>query len=687
MKIRTDFVTNSSSSSFVFFGFYSPELLSYLQELIDRGFTYRHNGKETMATDGWITSYTGYKKTAVVDALTYIPYGKNSINKIGFNIELQVSEANESEENEIDEYTDPAAAFLAFLDPNTMTPEQEREICAKVEKLVTDAQEKGQILQTCREYATDAGDFAKHFSAGDYDKATFVSDKTGAIIKCKNKNIKEAHIYSAQNEINPNVFQNMTSLQLVFFHSNSPSTISKNTFAGCTSLKAVKGLTCFFVEEKAFSSCISLKKLDFLGAFVKIGSRAFENCTNLEQITFFGDATLSADVFSGCKELKRVVFYGRKDILTANLFVDCPEVTIVGYEGSPVHKYAQTYNLTFENLDELSLDESFDDDTNINAAWFGWINEDIIRKGFILNDRKMIVGYIAPEESFGRDTTQITVPERTRVASGAFRHCTSIKTINAIISNWLSYGAFAYCSSVEKLCLKKDDWTEVLPRQLCEGAKALHTVELPEGIYRINARAFYGCENLKSINIPDSVMYIDPTAFEGCDSLPQETKDKIVALSNKATFDEKIAAAVQYLQTNGYSAFCFDQRSYGQLFRDKAELELWHALVDPYLDYPDILPKGKATYVVHAGGDVQIDMSMYGWKQQKTLSNKVNYLIIDTENIEGFFRYPRKHLATERGHGWIAKQIGKVIEETAIELKKAGGSIQIITKAHLETLL
>lgn len=682
MKIRTDFITNSSSSSFVFFGFYSPELLSYLQELIDRGFTYRHNGKETMATDGWITSYTGYKKTAVVDALTYIPYGKNSSNKIGFNIELQVSEANE-----IDEYTDPAAAFLAFLDPNTMTSEQEREICAKVEKLVTDAQEKGQILQTCREYATDAGDFAKHFSAGDYDKATFVSDKTGAIIKCKNKNIKEAHIYSAQNEINPNVFQNMTSLQLVFFHSDSPSTISKNTFAGCTSLKAVKGLTCFFVEEKAFSSCISLKKLDFLGAFVKIGSRAFENCTNLEQITFFGDATLSADVFSGCKELKRVVFYGRKDILTANLFADCPEVTIVGYEGSSVHKYAQTYNLTFENLDELSLDESFDDDTNNNAAWFGWINEDIIRKGFILNDRKMIVGYIAPEENFGRDTTQITVPERIRVAPGAFRHCTSIKTINVIISNWLSYGAFAYCSSVEKLCLKKDDWTGVLPRQLCEGAKALHTVELPEGIYRINARAFYGCENLKSINIPDSVMYIDPTAFEGCDSLPQETKDKIVALSNKATFDEKIAAAVQYLQTNGYSAFCFDQRNYGQLFRDKAELELWHALVDPYLDYPDILPKGKATYVVHAGGDVQIDMSMYGWKQQKTLSNKVNYLIIDTENIEGFSRYPRKHLATERGHGWIAKQIGKVIEETAIELKKAGSKIQIITKEHIDKCL
>ena len=123
------------------------------------------------------------------------------------------------------------------------------------------------------------------------------------------------------------------------------------------------------------------------------------------------------------------------------------------------------------------------------------------------------------------------------------------------------------------------------------------------------------------------------------------------------------------------------------MFRDKAELELWHTLVDPYLDFPDTLPQGKATYVVHAGSDVQIDMSMYGWKQQKTLSNKVNYLVIDTENIESFTRYPRKYLAIEQRKDWAAKQIGKVIEETAIELKKAGSKIQIITKEHIDKCL
>lgn len=680
MKVRTDFVTNSSSSSFVFFGFYSKELLDYLQELIDGGFTYRFRGEETMSTKGVIASHTGENGKAIVDAITLIPRGKNIFNKVGFNIEKEVT--FDFEEND-----DAATAFLSFLDPNTMTVEQRLEICAKVEELVADAQKKGQILRSCGEYNTDAPDFAEHFSVGDYDKAMFKCDKTGAIIGCKSKKIQEAHFYSRLSEIKSDVFQNMTSLQLVFFHCDSPRKILANTFAGCTSLETVKGLSCWHLEEKAFSGCTSLKTLDLLDSFVNVGTRAFEDCVNLEQVTFFGDATLSADAFVGCEKLKKVAFYGRKDKIPANLFVDSPEVTIVGYEGSPAHTYAQTYNFPFVNLDEPILGECSDDDTNSSAAWFGWVMDQAVRDGFILNDRKMVTGYIAPEETLGKDPSQIVVPEGIRIAHGAFKDSAEIKKITAVISKNLSSGAFAGCGTLEQLCLKKDTWTEVLPRQLCEGAKSLRVVELPEGIYRINARAFYGCESLQNINIPASVMYIDPTAFEGCDSLPQETKDKIAALSDKTAFDEEIAAAVQYLQTNGYAAFCFDQWSYGSLFRDKAELELWHTLVDPYLDFPDTLPQGKATYVVHAGSDVQIDMSMYGWKQQKALSNKVNYLVIDTENIEKFARYPRKYTALAERNERLAKEIGNPIEETAIELKKAGAPIQIITKAHLESLL
>lgn len=680
MKIRTDFVTNSSSSSFVFFGFYSKELLDYLQELIDGGFTYRFRGEETMSTKGVIASHTGENGKAIVDAMTLIPRGKNIFNKIGLNIEKEVT-------FDFDENDDAATAFLSFLNPDVMTFEQREEICARVEELVADAQKKGLVVKSDGIYNTDAPDFAEHFSVGDYDKAMFECNETGAIVGCKNKKMQEAHFYSRPSEITSGAFQNMKSLQLIFFHNDSPRTIFADTFAGCTSLESVKGLTCRYVEEKAFSGCTSLKNLDFLNAFIDVGTRAFEKCIHLEQVTFFGDATLSADAFSGCEKLKEVIFYGRKDKIPANLFADCPAITIIGYENAPAHKYALTYHLPFKNLDDPMLADCLHEDSDSGAVWFGTSIYRAVYDGFILNDRKMIVGYHAPTESLDGDPAQIVIPEGVRIAHGAFKNCTEIKTITAVISKYLGCGAFAYCGTLEQLCLKVDAWTDVLPSQLCEGAKSLHTVELPEGIYCINARAFYGCESLRNINIPDSVMYIDPTAFEGCDRLPQETWDKITALSDKAAFDENIAAAERYLQTSGYSACCFDQLSRGQLFRYKAYLELWHTLVDPYLDYPDTLPEGKEIYVVHAGRDVQIDMSKYGWTQQKTLSDKVNYLVIDTENIERFERYPRKHRAIAEGNARLARENGNPIEEIAIELKKSGHPIQIITKAHLDTCI
>lgn len=68
-------------------------------------------------------------------------------------------------------------------------------------------------------------------------------------------------------------------------------------------------------------------------------------------------------------------------------------------------------------------------------------------------------------------------------------------------------------------------WKDQVPRYIGRAFKnceALVSMDIPEGVERIEDEAFYDCRNLKHIKIPESVCYVGKKAFWGCSNVITE---------------------------------------------------------------------------------------------------------------------------------------------------------------------
>lgn len=77
--------------------------------------------------------------------------------------------------------------------------------------------------------------------------------------------------------------------------------------------------------------------------------------------------------------------------------------------------------------------------------------------------------------------------------------------------------AFSGCIRLEKITLPET--VTRIGDQAFFGCRSLKELTIPEGVMIIERSAFYNCSSLEKIYIPESVASIDSWAFEGCPSL------------------------------------------------------------------------------------------------------------------------------------------------------------------------
>ena len=255
---------------------------------------------------------------------------------------------------------------------------------------------------------------------------------------------------------------------------------------------------------------------------------------------------------------------------------------------------------------------------------------------------------------------------------------------------------FEDCQNLESIAFVGSPF---VPEEIFKGCTSLKTVKLPDGIFGIEKGAFAGCTALETINIPTTVEFIEDGAFEGCVCLAEVNPalwQRICAMpKSKSGFLNEIEADLQYILYHGGASFKPDRHDYFESIKNaKKKYELWHSIYDLYIEEMTSLDYGmkfavyaERTYASEIFSAVSDEIKHLRWKRSQDVSESTDILVVETNEIYQFDRFAKKQSHIKHGRIDIAESYGKSLLEKAVEIKKNGGKIKIITLNNLLDLI
>lgn len=469
MKIRLDFVTNSSSSSFVCYAIRSPELAELIEAC---------NCQEYIEACSFIeTGPEGIVVNREIGAFFDVTDLDLHIDKLGLAVAIGDTEseyaANDfryTEEHEAEDakkmldWDMVRTAVEEFLDDDFDTEERILEL---IDELPADS-------VTCKifEAQTDGDSF---YGYDNFFRSTFgaSSDSAFTVVdgtiteyhpenewyeggRCEeyiwrnigNNAFEKTKIFSVDfgpgcETIGKEAFKNCSRLCEVNF-SEFHTYFGEYSFENCKKLPSVIELNCPWlreIPEGMFKGCTSIKKVILPASIRKIGKCAFEGCTSLQEI----------------------VFKGILDEIGENAFEGCP---------------------LLKNHPEAGIEYGPDIWTELHKKFM--YSQDGLLYKYLGRDKRVVL----PGEI---DGTPIT-----GVYRDAFNDSTQIEEL--IFSDGFEDIDLGHSSNENKF-------------------ENLKYIYLPDSVSVIRERSFANCVNLRGLYIPASVEQIGDCAFAECPNL------------------------------------------------------------------------------------------------------------------------------------------------------------------------
>lgn len=284
------------------------------------------------------------------------------------------------------------------------------------------------------------------------------------------------------------------------------------------------------VGKNAFSGCTSLKKLYIPDTVTSIGDGALDSCTSLNDITlpflgngsdkqFFG-AVFGAENYAQNNDFVpdslRKVTVGCPADIPDGAFYECNGITSLTING-PVNSVGERSFYRCRKLKTIEIigGDDYSGIDTLSPYSFAYCSA--------LGEVRL-------------------VGDITLIPQGAFYGCSALRSVyfggsaNAMPATvtTVEKGAFAYCESLTAMELSSA--LTVIEEQSFYGCAYLLSVTIPDSVTEIKKDAFKGCSNLKTLTMGESLTTIGYGAFSYCTSLTTVYLDQGVSVFGDYAF-------------------------------------------------------------------------------------------------------------------------------------------------------
>lgn len=283
------------------------------------------------------------------------------------------------------------------------------------------------------------------------------------------------------------------------------------------------------IQPGTFSSCHSLRRVEFPAGLETISNYAFNNCSNLDSVSIPAQVDSIGDyAFANCTCL-RTVTIERPQIahLGTNIFENCPNLDLTLVLGDTYYRCADdaTSCIVPEGIKHIAAN-AFQGCGQLQEVSLPASLQTIGDYAFAECVQLPSIDLPAQVKSIGIGAFQacttlkdIVLPDSlTDISNYAFQNCYNLDSIR-IPDPVTSIGAYAFsgCTSLSYVSLNKK--LSNINRNAFEGCSNLSHIELPRMLQYISQEAFLDCESLTSIDLPASLSSVSESAFNGCANL------------------------------------------------------------------------------------------------------------------------------------------------------------------------